>query len=317
MNIGRAPHVTKPRKKTKMTDDVGEKIHKILDETPALHVENCEVSIRVPDKLCTFDVAAAINRQITSFEKIPFPISEIKRMTVHSLGSSKFVRLDNAISQISNGFQLSIKKIPEDLESILLTIEYEIPDMSFIENIVQTEVAAEPSKDEDSYWMHAQLKNLRWFKERYDRWQLLNTPFHVDVAIENEVATAIPPYFVRHLRLLRQVIREPDPHRLSTVTRLLAISRRKIRGDPYSLIETLGGLFEPSQFIRFIEVISPFEYAHLKKGHEYLDFPTGVFPKTMSVTCLTRLDLETPASDGKLVYRKRDLYEEISEIFES
>jgi len=98
---------------------------------------------------------------------------------------------------------------------------------------------------------------------------------------------------------------------------LLAGSRRRIGTDPYSLISSLEGLFDPLQFRRFIEVTPPFKYFHSEKGHEYLDFPTGIFPKTMSVTCRTKLDLETPACEGKLVYKKRDLYKEISGIFES
>lgn len=304
-------------KKEKISDDVGEEIFRILDETPALHLENREVSIRVPDSFCTFNVALSVNRQRTGSPKIRFPLNEIERISVHALGSSKFSRLDDSILKTPDGFQLSIKKIPEEVEGVLLTFEYKISDMSFLEDVVQTEIAAEPSKEADSYWMHAQLKHLMWFRDRYARWQLLDTPFHVEVAIENEVATSIPPHFRRHLKLLRDVAREPDPHRIPTLSMMLASSRRRIRGDPYILISSLEGLFEESQFRRFVEVLPPFMYSHSKKGHEYLDFPTEVFPKTMSVTCRTKLDLETPACEGKLVYRKSDLYKEISEIFGS
>jgi len=309
--------MTKAPKKTRVSDDIGEEIYRILDETPVLHVKSREVSIRVPDSFCTFNAAASVNRQELGSGEICFPLDEIERISVHSLGSSEFARLDDLILKIPEGFQLSTKKIPEEVEGILLTFEYRIPDMSFLENIVKTSVAAEPSKEEDSYWMHAQLKRLKWFEDRYDRWQLLDTPFNVDVAIENEVATPIPPYFKRHLRLLRTLVKEQDPHKIPTLSMMLASSRRRIKADPYSLISSLEGLFDPQQFRRFVEVMPPFKYSHLKKGGEFLDFPTGIFPKTMSVTCRTKLDLETPACEGKLIYKKRDLYNEISKIFGS
>jgi hypothetical protein len=314
LNIGRLSCMTK---KERIFDDVGEEILRILDETPALHLENREVSIRVPDSFCTFNAALSLNRQGIGSSKIRFPLDEIERISVHALGSPKFSRLDDSILKTPDEFQLSIEKIPEEVEGILLTFEYKVRDMSFLEDIVHTEVAAEPSKEADSYWMHAQLKHLKWFRDRYARWQLLDTPFHVEVAIENEVATPIPPHFKRHLKLLREVAREPDPHRIPTLSMMLASSRRRIRADPYNLISSLEGLFEESQFRRFVEVLPPFIYSHSKKGNEYLDFPTGVFPKTMSVTCCTKLDLETPASEGKLIYRKSALYKEISEIFGS
>ena len=109
--------------KTKKTDEVGDEIHRILDKTPALHVESREISIRVPDNICTFNAAVRVSRRGTGSKRILFPLSEIENISVHSLGSSKFARLDDSILRVPDGFQLSIKKIPEDVEGVLLTFE--------------------------------------------------------------------------------------------------------------------------------------------------------------------------------------------------
>lgn len=308
--------MTKGSKNEKKTNDIGEEIYRILEKARALQVESREVSIKAPENSGTFNAAVKLNRGASASRKILFPL-DVERITIHSLGPSKFAQLDDLVEKVSNGFQLHINKISKDVEDLLLTIEYKIQDMSFLDNIVQTDVAAEPSGESDSYWMHAQLKDLKSFMDRYDRWELLETPFNVDVAIESEVTSSIPRYFVRHLRLLRQLIGARERGRIAKLSMMVSSSRRKIGGDPHSLISSLEGLFDPTQFKRFVEVSKPFKYSDSKKGGEYLDFPTGIFPKTMKVTSRTKLDLKTPASEGRLVYKKRTLYEEISKIFES
>lgn len=316
VNAKRVSCMTKGSKNEKKTNDIGEEIYRILEKARALQVVNREVSIRAPENSGTFRAAVKLNRGTSAPSKLLFPLG-VERITIHSLGPSKFTRLDNLVEKVSNGVQLHTNKIPEDVEDLLLTIEYDIQDMSFLDNIVQTDVAAEPSAESDSYWMHAQLKNLNLFMSKYDRWELLDTPFNVDVAIESEVTSSIPRYFVRHLKLLRQLIGASERGRIAKLSMMVSSSRRNIGGDPHSLISSLEGLFDPMQFKRFVEVSEPFKYSHSKKGGEYLDFPTGIFPKTMAVTSRTKLDLKTPASEGELVYKKRTLYEEISKIFES
>lgn len=260
-------------------------------------------------------MAVSVRHRGIFSKRILFPISNVNHIVVHSLGSSRFDRLDDSIAKTPNGFELSIEKIPKNVEGILLTFEYDLRDMSFLGNIVQTNTSKEPSKERDSYWMHAQLKHLKWFKEKYDRWELQNTEFNVDVAIDNEVKSSIPKDLVRHFELVRKVASATDRNVRARANMMLSSSRRKIRGDPYSLVSSVATLFNPLQFQRFVEVTPPFKYFNSTKGAEFLDFPSQVFPRTMNVTCRTKLDLETPAREGELFYKKRDLYNEIKEIF--
>lgn len=309
------PDATKATKTAKELIDVGEKIFEILNKARALHIESREVSIRVPERSCTFDVAVSVRHRGIFSKKVLFPIGNVNHIVVHSLGSSRFARLDNSILRVPHGFELAIDRIPKSVEGILLTFEYDLHNMSFLDNIVQTNVSREPSKERDSYWMHAQLKHLKWFKEKYDRWELQDAEFNVDVAIDNEVKSSIPKAFVRHLELVHQVTSATDRNVRARANMMLSSSRRKIKGDPYSLISSISTLFQPLQFQQFIEVTAPFRYFNSKKGSEFLDFPSQVFPKTMNVTCRTRLDLGTPAHEGELFYKKRDLYKAIREIF--
>lgn len=309
------PEAAAATKTAKELIDVGEKIFKILNKTRALHIESREVSIKVPERSCRFDVAVSVRHRGIFSKRVLFPISDVSRIIVHSLGSSRFDRLDDSITKVPNGFELSIERIHKDVEGILLTFEYDLRDMSFLDNILQTNTSREPSRERDSYWMHAQLKHLKWFKEKYDRWELQNAEFNVDVAIDNEVRSSIPKVFVRHFELVRELTSTTDRNVRARANMMLSSSRRKISGDPYSLISSVAALFQPLQFQRFVEVTPPFRYFNSTKGTEFLDFPSQVFPRTMNVTCRTKLDLETPAREGELFYKKTDLYNEIREIF--
>jgi hypothetical protein len=92
-------------------------------------------------------------------------------------------------------------------------------------------------------------------------------------------------------------------------------SKRQIGTDIYSLMAEIHSVFLPTRFKNFVDITPPFRYHNSKQGTDFYDFPGQVLPKAMTVVSRTDLNLQNPAREGKVIYKKRDLFSELDKIF--
>jgi len=172
--------------------------------------------------------------------------------------------------------------------------------------------------DRDEYWMHAQLKHLSVLKTTYGRLDLRDMDFILDVGIHQTLKTRIPTQIIRELEVIRDLISETDRGRkFKLAFKHLQMRRRRQIRDVQNTLADLQKIFLPTTFSTFIEVERPFRYSDSVRGSDFYDIPFQTFPKTMKVISRTDLSLSTPAADGKLIFKRKELGDEISKIFGS
>lgn len=295
--------------------EIADKISKVIDKIYVLKKEGQGLSIKVPERTCQYDAAVRVQKHGLATKNILFPLPEVERITATCMPS--FFYLTNAIVKVPEGFILHYNAIPEGTELVLLNFEYRIPNPAFITNLVERSVSVEPLQydDRDEYWMNAQLKFPQALQKIYSHLSLQDIDLNVDVAVDNEVKTTIPNYVTRGLRAIRKLLSQSDRNLTHTAFIEYLRTRRQIGTDIYTLIAEINALFIPERFMKFVEVTEPFRYYNSRQGTEFHDFPGQVVPKTMRVTSRTDLNLETPAKEGKVIYKKKSLSEELAKVF--
>lgn len=303
-------------KETKSVMDIALVIQKALKSIKGLSIESRELTLRVPEKTCEDDIAIRVRHPAIRSRKITFDIPNLNHVTVHTLGSATppMKIVDSSLIRTSSGFDVCVNNVPKGVEYLLFQLEYDLPTSSFAENIVRTDSQLEAYEDLDTYWMHACLKHPRVLRNMFQRLNLKNVEFDVDVAIGNTVKSAIPSYFIRQLTLLREIASWQDrssSHRL--LSRIIQ-GRRKIGKNPYEILTQIEALMEPKQFKNFIDIKLPFKYSNITRGADY-ESDTMVFPNEMTVISRTNLSLDDPAANGKLLYKKKEFRTELDKLF--
>jgi hypothetical protein len=185
--------------------------------------------------------------------------------------------------------------------------------------LVQRDSQAESvSETKNEYWLHAQLKNLRALQTNYGRLDLLDLDLFLDVAVHQDVKPKIPTPFLEDLNIIAEWIAEKDRGKKwdLSLEHLRKQRAKRYAGKEQEVLRDMQDLFDPEHFCSFIDVTTPFHYFDCIRGKEFYDkIPFPTFPKTMKVVARTDLSLDNPAAEGKLIYKKRDLQEEVSLVF--
>ncbi len=296
--------------------EIAESISKALDKVHVLKKEGHGIYIKVPEKVCQYDVIIRCQRHGIVSKKINLPLPGVDQVMGTCMPS--LFSLHNAIVKTQDGFTLSIETIPEGTDYILMQFQYKIPNPNFVMNLVESSVSVEPVEynDRDEYWMHAQLKFPQVLHKAYSHLRLQDVDLDIDVAIDNEVKTAIPKSVTWELRKIRKLLGQTDRNLMHAAFVEYMRSKRRVGFDVYSLVNEIGSLFLPDHFRKFVDISPPFKYFNSKQGTDFYDSPGQAFPKSMTVVSRTDLSLETPAKEGKLVYKKQDLLSELEKIFE-
>ena len=215
--------------------------------------------------------------------------------------------------------KILLDKLSKDTDTFWATIEYDIKDNNFLNDLVQRDMQTESiSETKNEYWMHAQLKNLRALQTNYGRLDLQDVDFFVDVAVHQDIKTKIPKPFTVDLEIVAKWISEKErgeKHDLS-LEHLRQQRTQRYAGREQEVLKDLQDLFIPEQFCTFIDVALPFRYSDCIRGKEFFDkIPFPTFPKAMKVISRTDLNLDNPAVEGRLVYKKKDFQDKISEVF--
>ena len=281
------------------------KITESLEKIKALKVEGRGIKIKVPEKVCQYDAIVRVSKHAVLSKKIPFNLPEVSEISGTFMPS--LTPLGEAIQKTHNGFLLSIDAIPSGTEYILLSFQYKISYGRFISNLVETKVATEPyCYDEiDEYWMHAQLKFPQILQKTYTYLRIEDLELNVDVAVDNEIKTAVPKHFIKSLQIIRKLLAETDREKAHRLLIQHLQQKRRLGMDIYEIIAGIQSIFLPDSFKNFINVSPPFRCFKLEQGREFYDFPGQIVPKTMTVISRTDLSLERPAVEGKVIYMKR------------
>jgi hypothetical protein len=306
--------VKKPRKDSFRSV---ERINRILSSTSAVKISREELIVKTPESIGDYSVAIQIEKQPPSASKLRFPPVDIVNLYAHSMPD--YANQSHAITKLDDGYEISLDRILPKSDSLLLNFEFRIKDENFVKNLVRKDVQCDIPRgleeEISEYWMHAQLKDLSILESRFGRLDLRDIDFGVNVAIHQDLKTAIPSDFVRNLRIIAEWIKTKDQvkkWRLGWAH--LHLRRKSYTGKEDEIISDVQNLFFPHEFRRFVEVTQPFRYHESVRGVNFYNLPFQAFPKTMTVVSRTNLSLQLPAADGKLIYKKQDLREEISKI---
>lgn len=300
--------------------EVVERIYRALFEVSKITSQ--EIRVKCPDNIGVYSVAFEIKRGMLGLKrvvkrKIPFYHPDLRRVSMHSAPLMKSE--SDAIVYTENGFEILLDKLSKDTDTFWATIEYNIKDKNFLNDLVQRDRQTESiSETEHKYWMHAQLKNLRALQTNYGRLDLQDVDFFVDVAVHQDIKTKIPKPFTEDLEIIARWISEKEREKKQKLSmeHLRTQRGKRYGGREQEVLSDLQELFLSDHFCNFIDVTLPFHYSDCKRGPEFYDtVPYPTFPKAMKVISRTDLNLDKPASEGMLVYKKKLFQDKISEVF--
>ncbi|XHH08816.1 MAG: hypothetical protein ACFCUE_14805 [Candidatus Bathyarchaeia archaeon] len=298
--------------------DIGQKISKALDSVHALKKEGQGIRINVPERLCQYDTIVKVRKNGIVSKKVSFQLNEVDSIIgtcMPSLLPMSIIKLSDTNNNTQ--YVIPLDSVPESTDYIMLQFQYRVLNPNFMANLVQTNVSTEPAEheDRDEYWMQAAIKFPHILEKAYRHLILEGTELNVDIAIDQELRTSIPPYLSKGLRNIKNVLSQPDRNLAIKALIKYIESRRKIGDDIYSLVAQVNDLFVPNRFKDFVEVSPPFRYTNAKKGSEFFDFPGQMFPKSVTVISRTDLNLNNPAKEGKIIYKKSDMCAELEKFF--
>lgn len=300
---------------TKIALKIVEKIGGILASLKRdVSKESEELSLRLPEHLGEYSVLLKI-RSGPWGGKIHFPIPNMSRVQARSLPA--FQPEDASILREDGGFTFDPGKLSKGVERVLLRFDFEIEERNVLENIVRLDSEIDPlgsaSSDVDKYWMTAQLKSPLGLRKMYSRLELLGVNFRVDVGVHQEIK-AIPREVKGIIERSAEFGGTTDRNKL---TQLVMDQRRsarfasRFRED----FRELAQLFLPTRFRRYIAIEQPFRYYNCEPGMELFETSFVPLPKFMTVISRTNLSLDEPAKEGFLLYKKKEVRDEIKRIF--
>lgn len=298
---------------------VAERIYKTLFEVSKITSQ--ELKVKCPDNIGEYSVAFEIKRGLGGLKrlkrKISFDHPDIRRVSIHSTPLMKSE--SEAIAHTENGFAILLDKLSKYTDTFWAVVEYDIKDREFLDGFVQRDTQTESITDvRNEYWMHAQLKHLKPLQTNYGRLDLQDVDFLVDVAVHQDIKTKIPKPFTKDLEIIAKWMSEKERGRKwkLSMEHLRQQKTKRYGGREQEVLKDLQDLFIPGHFCTFIDVAPPFRYYDCIRGKEFYDkIPFPTFPKSMKVISRTDLSLDKPAAEGRIVYEKKNLQSEISDVF--
>ena len=292
-----------------------EKIGKVLDTLKRSVEKESEVlALRLPEHIGEYSVVLKVKGGIYG-GKTPFSIPNIIRLQAVCLPA--FRREETAITQEGDTFVFDPSKLSKGAETVLLKFEFHVEERAIIENLVKLNSQLDPlgsvSPDEDKYWLTAQIKFPASLRRLYSSLEVLGVDFRVDVGVHQEIKT-LPREIRGIIERTAEFSGTSDREKLLKLVaeqRRVAKFARRFRED----FRELALLFMPTRFSHYIIVEQPFRYYECHPGLDLFESSFAPLPKFMTVVSRTDLSLEEPAKEGFLVYKKKEIRDEIERIF--
>lgn len=302
---------------------VAEYIHKLWEKIPKTKILSEETTINVPESIVDYTLAARIPsnfRSIRNMIEISAPsIVRVSAACLHPFPQTVRKAIRKAIYDDGRVvYALLPELLPPDADLISITVGYSINDISLLDDLVDKEVAHEPSGSlRNEYWMSAQLKHPRALTEKFGRFDLKDVDVTVDVGVHNEL-NAIPSAFVQRLKTFFQVMEEKDPRQqFKAIPRLRRLAKQGTAGREFKILVDLESLFLPGTFSKYVDVFRDFRYSTCYKGREFFELPVQIIPKKMNIISRADLTLEKPAAEGTLVYKNSQFEAAIKGVMSS
>jgi len=237
----------------------------IEDKLKVFKKESHDLTIDCLNNVGKYQIAATLpplKRKIAP--KIPFYDKSIRNISIRAFPT--FSLGDEAIEWREKGFVINPKKLPSSCEQYLITIEFDLP-KGAIEALVDTKVETEPLENEDTFWMHAQIKNPNFVATFFDRIDINDVEVVVRVGIANDIKISIPHYILETLETSKELLEERDWHRKIVLAKKHQILQRQ-HGKKVEIekIRELAKYCAPDKFKKYIIVTKPFRYDHSEPG---------------------------------------------------
>jgi len=294
-------------------------IDRILLDSRVFDIKSKDFQLKSVEGIMVYSVVVAPKVSLESGRMISFDGIDLRRISIFS--SPGFSEETGSISRIEKGlvksFAIDPRKISENAGELNLKFELECEVERVVNDLVRKDHQIESVGEEsNTYWLHAQFKELSNLQRLLRRMDLLDIPFIVNVAVHQDVKTKFPARRQHELELIAKWARELDRTRKNVLSfeHLQLKSARPREKDITKLLCDLQDLFLPHRFRSFIDVIEDFYYSDCFRGADFYDqIPFRTFPKWMSVLCRTDLSIERPASEGELLYKKASFLEAVEE----
>jgi len=302
----------------KSAKEIGDIISWINKKLHVARKQGEKLSINCLNSVGTYLISTEIDKGVKRKlgRKIKFNNDAIKDITV--TGFPLLSEGSNAVIATTEGFEIDVSKLPDDCDKFIIGVEFRVSN-KLINRFVERTYKIEPLKEEDEYWMHAAIKSPRLLQDIYNRGvDLTGVDVTVDVGIINDVKICVPKEVIKSLKITRQWIKEKERQKKEKLSwEHMKLQRGCGKKIEFKKIENLANYCSPSNFEKkFVMVEGPFKLEKCFSKKDYFEdiyFPT--FPKVMGVVSRTDLNIENPAADGKLIYKKSEFKEGIVNMF--
>lgn len=300
-----------------LSSKIVEKIFRTIDSYKRhVTIESQELSLKVPDSTGEYSVALTLRSGFFG-GKMQFNIPDLIRLDARS--SPTFKREDQAILKDGDSYVFDASKISKETHSVFLRFEFKLRDPRFLDSVVkrnwQLDTHGQDPSNIETYWMTAQIRHPAALRGTYSKLELLGVDLLLDVGVHQDIKTAMPPHALRAMERGGKFIGASDREKLYKLMIQQRREAKSVAGLPNATRRLLD-LFMPNKFKRFVEVTQQFSFHECFRGTELFESSMLVaLPRFMTVVSRTDLSLETQAKEGKLMYYKGKVRDEITQIF--
>ncbi len=226
----------------------------------------------------------------------------------------------DAIVNNDNGFTLNLGAL-EDEQQYQLVARYDFDKRmlnNLIDRVTPRDVPHNGSSDELEYELSAQLKYPKLLKQVYSDFNIRNIDLNVSVSVHEDVKLSIPSELTEEVEALVELSKvkgTDEKHR--DYNRLVYAQQSRYGGKSVELLRGLSTFFTPPVFRKYIDVErgGGFNILKTERGKEYYtSVPFPIWPVNMNVVSETNLNLQKPAANGKLIYKRGSLVTEVKKL---
>jgi len=297
---------------------ITEKIDKILLNSGIFDIRYKDFLLKSLEDTFQYSLIVSPKANLKVQQRIPFTEMDLRRISI--ISSPGFSEESESVSRIEDATTKGLIIYPDKLSSNALEFNFKFDIACEVEPIIRDLVRkdhqVEPSEEENTYWLHAQIKELSYLESSLRKLDLLDIPFVINVAVHQDVKTKFPTRRQQELELIAKWAHELNQEKKKrlTVEHLRLKSRRPREKDITNLLSDLQAIFMPQRFKSFIDVLKDFYYSDCFQGADFYDqIPFRTFPKWMCIISRTNLSIEKPASEGELIYKKAIFQDAIEE----
>lgn len=199
-------------------------------------------------------------------------------------------------------------------ENFLVTLQGNVK-RSFFDDWIELRVSADSTGDRkiDKFWVHAVLTNASVLERIHDEFNVDRVRVNVIVGVEQIFATTVPKRLKKRLEAQKELL-EALESKSRNIAQLRAQYRRTVqssRSNPLEILAFIAELVSGEFFKDHLEIDHPFHMGKISP-----DGYVESLPERVQVEVFTRLNLDTPVAEGRLVFKKSEYIKSIESRFD-